>query len=228
MTAYYNEIDPYAAQWIRNLIAAGHIAAGDVDERSIEDVKPGQGLLVGSSCGQGGDGTSGTEPKPLKATYSLRDFAPAHYVRGRACALFPAHGLLRRIHSVLERFRLLGKTEYGSSQVAVFLLSSTGTNFLCRGWQRETLGLFCCCAPFDILLNIFVFDSRQGWQKTSSHTPYNFEGLRYLFRSSSSGTLLRISESKTRLSGEELSMPPHNSYKKYFSYTQPHILADIL
>ncbi|ALD42906.1 methyltransferase [Serratia marcescens] len=38
--AYYNEIDPYAAEWLRNLIAAGHIAPGDVDERSIEDVKP--------------------------------------------------------------------------------------------------------------------------------------------------------------------------------------------
>jgi DNA (cytosine-5)-methyltransferase 1 len=38
--AYYNEIDPYAAQWLRNLIAAGHIAPGDVDERSIEDVRP--------------------------------------------------------------------------------------------------------------------------------------------------------------------------------------------
>lgn len=38
--AYYNEIDPFAAQWLRNLIAAGHIAPGDVDERSIEDVKP--------------------------------------------------------------------------------------------------------------------------------------------------------------------------------------------
>lgn len=38
MAAYYNEIDPYAAQWLRNLIAAGHIAPGDVDERSIEDV----------------------------------------------------------------------------------------------------------------------------------------------------------------------------------------------
>jgi len=38
--AYYNEIDPYAAQWLRNLIAAGHIAPGDVDERSIEDVHP--------------------------------------------------------------------------------------------------------------------------------------------------------------------------------------------
>ncbi|MGP9679935.1 DNA cytosine methyltransferase [Halomonas sp. AOP27-A1-41] len=40
MTAYYNEIDPAAAQWLRNLIAAGQIAPGDVDERSIEDVTP--------------------------------------------------------------------------------------------------------------------------------------------------------------------------------------------
>lgn len=40
MTAYYNEFDPYAAQWLRNLIAAGHIAPGDVDERSITDVQP--------------------------------------------------------------------------------------------------------------------------------------------------------------------------------------------
>lgn len=38
--AYYNEIDPYAAQWLRNLIAAGHIAPGEVDERSILDVSP--------------------------------------------------------------------------------------------------------------------------------------------------------------------------------------------
>lgn len=40
MTSYYNEIDPYAAQWLRNLIEAGHIAPGVVDERSIEDVTP--------------------------------------------------------------------------------------------------------------------------------------------------------------------------------------------
>jgi DNA (cytosine-5)-methyltransferase 1 len=36
---YYNEIDPYAAQWLRNLIAAGLIADGEVDERSIVDVR---------------------------------------------------------------------------------------------------------------------------------------------------------------------------------------------
>ena len=40
MTAYYNEIEPYAAQWLRNLIKAGHIADGEVDTRSIVDVTP--------------------------------------------------------------------------------------------------------------------------------------------------------------------------------------------
>lgn len=39
MKAYYNEINPYAAQWLRNLIAAGYIADGDVDERDIKDVR---------------------------------------------------------------------------------------------------------------------------------------------------------------------------------------------
>lgn len=38
--AYYNEIDDYAAQWLRNLIAAGHIAPGEVDKRSLLDVSP--------------------------------------------------------------------------------------------------------------------------------------------------------------------------------------------
>jgi DNA (cytosine-5)-methyltransferase 1 len=40
LKTYYNEIDPYAAQWLRNLIDAGQIARGDVDERSIIDVQP--------------------------------------------------------------------------------------------------------------------------------------------------------------------------------------------
>ena len=38
---YYNEFDPKIAAWLRQLIADGHIPAGEVDERSIEDVKPG-------------------------------------------------------------------------------------------------------------------------------------------------------------------------------------------
>ncbi|HAK8205240.1 TPA: DNA cytosine methyltransferase [Salmonella enterica] len=37
-TSYYNEIDPFAAAWLRNLIDAGCIAPGVVDTRSIEEV----------------------------------------------------------------------------------------------------------------------------------------------------------------------------------------------
>ena len=36
----YNEHDPFAADWLRELIAADLIAPGVVDERSIEDVRP--------------------------------------------------------------------------------------------------------------------------------------------------------------------------------------------
>lgn len=39
MTAYYNENNAYAAQWLRNLIADDQIAPGEVDERDIRDVK---------------------------------------------------------------------------------------------------------------------------------------------------------------------------------------------
>lgn len=38
--AYYNEIDQFAVKWLRNLIAEGLIAPGDVDDRPIQEVKP--------------------------------------------------------------------------------------------------------------------------------------------------------------------------------------------
>jgi DNA (cytosine-5)-methyltransferase 1 len=41
MAAYYNENDPKAAAWLRELIKARLIADGEVDERSITDVQPG-------------------------------------------------------------------------------------------------------------------------------------------------------------------------------------------
>ena len=49
MSVYYNEFDKFAAQTLRNLIAAGHIAPGYVDERSIEDVRP-QDLAGFTQC----------------------------------------------------------------------------------------------------------------------------------------------------------------------------------
>lgn len=40
MRAYYNEHDPFAAAWLRNLIADGLIAPGDVDTRDVQAVQP--------------------------------------------------------------------------------------------------------------------------------------------------------------------------------------------
>jgi DNA (cytosine-5)-methyltransferase 1 len=40
VAVYYNDNNRFCAAWLRNLIAAGLIADGEVDERSIEDVKP--------------------------------------------------------------------------------------------------------------------------------------------------------------------------------------------
>jgi DNA (cytosine-5)-methyltransferase 1 len=40
MAALYNEIDPYAAQWLRSLIKAGLIPDGEVNTNSIVDLRP--------------------------------------------------------------------------------------------------------------------------------------------------------------------------------------------
>jgi DNA (cytosine-5)-methyltransferase 1 len=40
VAAYYNEIDPFTAAWLRELIKAGHITDGEVDDRSIVNVQP--------------------------------------------------------------------------------------------------------------------------------------------------------------------------------------------
>ena len=40
MRAWYNEIDPYAAEWLRRLVRAGRIAPGVVDERDIRNISP--------------------------------------------------------------------------------------------------------------------------------------------------------------------------------------------
>ena len=38
---YYNEINPYCVEVLKRLIIAGEIAKGDIDDRSVEDVTPG-------------------------------------------------------------------------------------------------------------------------------------------------------------------------------------------
>jgi DNA (cytosine-5)-methyltransferase 1 len=37
---YYNEFDPHAAAWLRELVREGHLPEGEVDERDIREVRP--------------------------------------------------------------------------------------------------------------------------------------------------------------------------------------------
>ena len=39
-SVYYNDSEPFVCAWLKNLIAAGLIPAGDVDERPIQEVTP--------------------------------------------------------------------------------------------------------------------------------------------------------------------------------------------
>lgn len=54
MHAYYNEIEPFAAAWLRELIKAGHIAPGKVDERSMRLPARGPGLGLKDMAEGGG------------------------------------------------------------------------------------------------------------------------------------------------------------------------------
>src|SRR4051812_13131277 len=40
MSAFYNEIDPFCVEWLKALMAAGHIADGVVDSRPIQEINP--------------------------------------------------------------------------------------------------------------------------------------------------------------------------------------------
>ena len=37
---YYNEIDPFCCEWLANMMAAGDIPKGFIDDRDIRDVRP--------------------------------------------------------------------------------------------------------------------------------------------------------------------------------------------
>lgn len=98
MTAIYNELDAYPAQWIRNLISAGHVAPGVVDGRSIVDLRatdvagPGQrhffagiavwsyALRLAGVCDDADVWTGSCPCQPLSAAGRKRGFADARHL----------------------------------------------------------------------------------------------------------------------------------------------------
>jgi len=120
VTAYYNEIDAFAAQWLRNLIAAGHIAPGIVDERSIEDVKIDQGWKADSACGQAAYGMSGKEPTPWLAIACWPLCGVAQIARALGGAQSQSRDIPRRTHSTEVPLGSIDKSVCFANQAEVY------------------------------------------------------------------------------------------------------------
>ena len=132
--AYYNEMDPHAAQWLRNLIAAGQIAAGDVDERSVVDVRPDdlrgftqvQALLVSSAFGRVAGDRLDKEPKPFQAKPCSPQTGAAQVVHAPVCVQSLSRGILRTLHSNEAHSDSACRTAYFANPAATSLLSLRG------------------------------------------------------------------------------------------------------
>jgi hypothetical protein len=92
VAAYYNEIDSFAAAWLRELIKAGLIADGEVDERSIADVRP-DDLRGFTQChffaGIGGWSVPCVSPDGTMIIASGQVAAPVSRSRVRGAAMAP-------------------------------------------------------------------------------------------------------------------------------------------
>jgi hypothetical protein len=205
--AYYNEIDPTVCQWLENLIKAGHIAPGHVDNRSISDVKPSdlagysqchflstsdQGLLAGSSFCREVGGMLGITPKPFQAICSLKCFFLFRSFRVLGDVRFPKHGFLRMTRNILEQVGLCGKNESDLSQEVAFLSSEPCTNFHGLDLQNGTrepscYSLFSCIHPSKFFAGLHL-----ALQKIVSCTLSTPLVLMCLFLTQTTDTLPRI------------------------------------
>ena len=123
---FYNEHDPKAAAWLRELIAAKLIPDGIVDERSITEAPK---LQAGSSYDQADYGTSGIAPKPFPATWSslFGDFFQRAQIV--ACERFPTPASHRRIDTNGEHLDSKYRNASDCCQGRVFCESSPDIRF---------------------------------------------------------------------------------------------------
>ena len=113
--AYYNEFDPGAAAWLRELIRRGLIVV------MSSQVPPEY-----SASGQAGDGMSGKEPIPFEAIPCLRTNAVRQVAHVQAYArpqqLFP----LRMTHNILAHLGSAYKISHFDCLEAFYLLPALG------------------------------------------------------------------------------------------------------
>lgn len=170
MPAYYNEIDHYAAQWLRNLIVRGMTAAGDVDDRNITG---GPDLLASNAFDQSARGTLGKEPRPFLATCNYERSATHHFVPVQVCALHPGRDFLRRPRRPLEHLDFACENVAGSILGTVLLSFSDDTRILVLDFSDAIRALSALREHADNYPSMFAF----GWHLSSQRIPYHTRGI---------------------------------------------------
>ena len=95
--AFYNEIEPFAADWLANLSAAGLVAPRIVDRRSIR--RSARVRRASSASDQAGRDRLGREPTPSQATCSSLRIAIPQAGESVPCGQHPEPGARRRTHT---------------------------------------------------------------------------------------------------------------------------------
>ena len=219
MRAYYNEFEPYAAQWLRNLIGAGHLPPGDVDER---DIKRTNRVRLGcNSSGPARHGMLGKEPIPYLATSNSGQTGGVHFVRAPACVPNPERGFLRRLGKPSVLLDYGGGIVSGLSLAATFLSFCADRRFHAQDFSYGIHELPVPVVSGGIHPSKCVADWHQDWRRTALRILGKFVVYRYPSMCSSIGKLLHIFENKIGLTCDGIHNARRNCHIDGMPYVCP-------
>lgn len=155
---YYNDNDPGAAAWLRELI------------------KSGLGLQADSSSGQEAHGRLGREPTPFQANGNLLNCARSPFGQSQAYARRQERDALRSTRIFEVRLGLFGKTGQYCCPEASSPLSALDISPPDGGAFREMCELTSRQKPFGIHLNIATYFLDRAQSQSEFRTFCNREG----------------------------------------------------
>jgi hypothetical protein len=161
------------------------IAPGDVDERSIKDVKAddlkGPILPVCNSCDQEGHGMSDIVSIPYLAIDNFWLTSTRPNVRGLVCELYPKRGFPRNLRKPLVHSDWCAGSGLDYYQAIVWLLSVPYKWLRLLAFFYESLGLILHCWRVGISLSTAIYSPVPFAIKNAFHTCGN-HGLRLICR----------------------------------------------
>lgn len=189
--AYYNEFDPYAAAWLRNLIEAGLIAPGDVEVKVLILARP-----VSNAYGLGERGTLGTAHKPFQATCNFAHCAKHHFSHDQVYAQCRERVSHRMIRMPLGRLDYTCENVADCFPVAVCVLCADDIEILVPDCACATHGLSVKHEHVGIRQSMSFSDSDHAEEENAFRKPHTLCQRQLPFLIVSSGKQHHIFESK--------------------------------